>query len=56
MIDYLPEEDRKLYDSLIEKAKKLREESKRPLTDIEKAQRQIEKWTKIIEKLKKDQA
>lgn len=43
--DYLNDEDKALYLSLIEKAKKAREEAskKQPMTELEKAQRAYEK-------------
>lgn len=50
--DYLSEDDRKLYLELVEKAKKAREEAnKKPLTKLEKAQREFEKWQKEVARL-----
>ena len=53
--DYLSEEDRKTYLALIEKAKKAREEAtkKKPLTELEKAQREVEKWQARVALLSK---
>ena len=53
--DYLNEEDRKTYLALIEKAKKAREEAtkKKPLTELEKAQREVEKWQARVALLSK---
>ena len=53
--DYLNEEDRKTYLELVEKAKKAREEAtkKKPLTELEKAQRNVEKWQARVEALSK---
>lgn len=43
--DYLNEEDRKTYLELVEKAKKAREEAKKqPMSELEKAQRAVERW------------
>ena len=51
--DYLEGDDRKLYLELVEKAKKAREEAnkKKPLTKLEKAQREFEKWQKEVARL-----
>ena len=51
--DYLDGDDRKLYLELVEKAKKAREEAnkKKPLTKLEKAQREFEKWQKEVARL-----
>ena len=50
--DYLNGDDRKLYLELVEKAKKAREEAnKKPLTKLEKAQREFEKWQKEVARL-----
>lgn len=50
--DYLDGNDRKLYLELVEKAKKAREEAnKKPLTKLEKAQREFEKWQKEVARL-----
>ena len=53
--DYLNEEDRKLLLELVEKAKKAREEAtkKKPLTELEKAQREVEKWQARVALLSK---
>lgn len=53
--DYLSEEDRKTYLALVEKAKKAREEAnkKKPLTELEKAQREVEKWQARVALLSK---
>lgn len=53
--DYLSEEDRKMYLALVEKAKKTREEAtkKKPLTALEKAQREVEKWQARVALLSK---
>lgn len=53
--DYLSEEDRKMYLALVEKAKKAREEAtkKKPLTELEKAQREVEKWQARVALLSK---
>ena len=53
--DYLSEDDRKTYLALIEKAKKAREEAtkKKPLTELEKAQREVEKWQARVALLSK---
>lgn len=53
--DYLNEEDRKMYLELVEKAKKAREEAtkKKPLTELEKARRNVEKWQARVEALSK---
>ena len=53
--DYLNEEDRKTYLELVEKAKKAREEAtkKKPLTELEKARRNVEKWQARVEALSK---
>ena len=53
--DYLSEEDRKTYLALVEKAKKAREEAtkKKPLTEVEKAQREVEKWQARVALLSK---
>lgn len=55
--DYLNDEDKKLYLSLIEKAKKNREEAtkKQPLTEIEKAKLRVERAEKAYEALLKKQ-
>ena len=52
---YLNEEDRKTYLALVEKAKKAREEAtkKKPLTELEKAQREVEKWQARVALLSK---
>lgn len=43
--DYLNEKDRKTYLELVEKAKKAREEAKKtPLSELEKAQRALDRW------------
>ena len=51
--DYLEGDDRKLYLEQVEKAKKAREEAnkKKPLTKLEKAQREFEKWQKEVARL-----
>ena len=53
--DYLSEDDRKMYLALVEKAKKAREEAtkKKPLTELEKAQREVEKWQARVALLSK---
>ena len=53
--DYLNEDDRKTYLALVEKAKKAREEAtkKKPLTELEKAQRAVEKWQARVALLSK---
>ena len=53
--DYLDEKDRKTYLALVEKAKKAREEAtkKKPLTELEKAQRAVEKWQARVALLSK---
>ena len=53
--DYLSEDDRKAYLALVEKAKKAREEAnkKKPLTKLEKAQREVEKWQARVALLSK---
>ena len=53
--DYLDEKDRKTYLALVEKAKKAREEAtkKKPLTELEKAQREVEKWQARVALLSK---
>ena len=53
--DYLSEDDRKTYLALVEKAKKAREEAtkKKPLTELEKAQREVEKWQARVALLSK---
>ena len=53
--DYLSEEDRKTYLALVEKAKKAREEAtkKKPLTELEKARREVEKWQARVALLSK---
>ena len=53
--DYLSEDDRKTYLALVEKAKKAREEAtkKKPLTALEKAQREVEKWQARVALLSK---
>lgn len=53
--DYLSEEDRETYLALVEKAKKAREEAtkKKPLTELEKAQREVEKWQARVALLSK---
>lgn len=52
--DYLSEEDRKTYLSLIQKAKAARDAAnKKPMTDLEKAKRALEKWTKKVAELSK---
>ena len=53
--DHLSEEDRKTYLALVEKAKKAREEAtkKKPLTELEKAQREVEKWQARVALLSK---
>ena len=55
--DYLNDEDKELYLSLIEKAKKNREEAtkKQPLTEIEKAKLRVERAEKAYEALLKKQ-
>ena len=52
--DYLEGEDRELYLALVEKAKKAREEAhkKVPLTPLQKAEKEVEKWMKKVEELK----
>lgn len=50
--DWLNDEDRTTYLALIEKAQKAKEDAKRkPMSDLEKAQKQVEKWTKLVRKL-----
>lgn len=51
--DYLSPEDKELYLSLVEKAKKNREEAhkKVPLTEVEKAERKIAKLQELIKQL-----
>lgn len=51
--DYLSPEDKELYLSLVEKAKKNREESRKktPMTELEKAQRKVEKLQELIKQL-----
>lgn len=53
--DYLNEEDRKTYLELVEKAKKAREEAtkKKPLSELEKARRNVEKWQARVAELSK---
>lgn len=53
--DYLDDDDRKLYLELVDKAKKAREEAtkKKPLTELEKAQRAVEKWQARVALLSK---
>lgn len=50
--DWLNDEDRATYLALIEKAQKAKENAKRkPMSDLEKAQKQVEKWTKLVQEL-----
>lgn len=52
--EYLDEDDKALYLALVEKAKKNREEANKkvPLTPLQKAEREVEKWLKKVEELK----
>lgn len=52
--DYLDDNDKAIFLSLIEKAKKARDEAnkKTPMTELEKAQRAVEKWMAKVEALK----
>ena len=53
--DYLDEKDRKTYLALIEKAKAARAAAnkKQPMSELEKAQRAVEKWQARVELLSK---
>lgn len=53
--DYLDEEDRKTYLALIEKAKAARTAAnkKQPMSELEKAQRSVEKWQARVALLSK---
>lgn len=53
--DYLDEKDRKTYLALIEKAKaaKAAANKKQPMTELEKAQRAVEKWQARVTLLSK---
>ena len=53
--DYLDEKDRKTYLALIEKAKAARTAAnkKQPMTELEKAQRAVEKWQARVALLSK---
>lgn len=53
--DYLDEKDRKTYLALIEKAKaaKAAANKKHPMTELEKAQRAVEKWQARVTLLSK---
>ena len=53
--DYLNEEDRKTYLALIEKAKAARTAAtkKQPMSELEKAQRAVEKWQARVALLSK---
>lgn len=51
--EYLEGDDKILYLQLVEKAKANREKAKAPMTDYEKALRQVEKWQKKVEELSK---
>lgn len=53
--EYLNENDKKTYLALVEKAKKAREEANKkiPLTDLEKARKQVEKWAARVAELEK---
>lgn len=51
--EYLEGDDKILYLQLVEKAKDNREKAKAPMTDYEKALRQVEKWQKKVEELSK---
>lgn len=52
--EYLDDEDKALYLALVEKAKKNREEANKkvPLTPLQKAEREVERWMKKVEALK----
>lgn len=53
--DYLDEKDRKIYLALIEKAKAARTAAnkKQPTSELEKAQREVEKWQARVALLSK---
>lgn len=53
--DYLDEKDRKTYLALIEKAKAARTAAnkKQPMSELEKAQREVEKWQARVALLSK---
>lgn len=50
--DWLNDEDRAMYLVLVEKAQKAKEDAKKkPMSKLEKAQKQVEKWTKLVQEL-----
>lgn len=51
--EYLEGDDKILYLQLVEKAKANREKAKAPMTNYEKALRQVEKWQKKVAELSK---
>lgn len=51
--EYLEGEDKILYLQLVEKAKANREKAKAPMSNYEKALRQVEKWQKKVAELSK---
>lgn len=51
--EYLEGEDKILYLQLVEKAKANREKAKAPMTNYEKALKQVEKWQKKVAELSK---
>lgn len=57
LMDYMSEDDKKLYNEILERTKKARDEAtkKKPLTELEKAQRQYDKWLAKVQELSNKQ-
>ena len=58
LLDYMSAEDKVLYDAIMERCKKAREEAtkKQPLTDIEKAELRVKRAMEALEALKNKEA
>lgn len=54
--DWLNDEDRATYLALVEKAQKAKEDAKKkPMSKLEKAQKQVEKWMKLVQELQRNE-